>query len=68
MLPSMSPEVIAVVGVGAALLGTIIPFGAIIVRGQRSLGDRLAAVDRRVARIEGALPFLAASKPDQPPR
>ncbi len=52
MLPNMSPEVIAIVSVGVAL-------ATLIVHGQRSLEARLASVDRRVARIEGVMPFLA---------
>ncbi len=65
----MSPEVIAILGVGVSLG---VGLGGLIVSGQRSLraGLEAASAERasirqdlhllaeRVARIEGALPFL----------
>ena len=75
MVPSMSPVVVAIATVGVALLGTIIPFGTSIVGSQRAIHSEVAAVrsdihalGERVARIEGAMPFLAASKTDQSSR
>lgn len=47
----MSPEVIAIVAVGVSL-------AALIVTGQRAVRTDLHDLAQRVARIEGALPFL----------
>ena len=50
----MSPEVIAIVAVGVSL-------AALIVTGQRAVRTDLHDLAQRVARIEGALPFLTPS-------
>ena len=68
MAELMSPDVIAIVAVGVSL-------AALIVTGQRSLAARMdARMDRleaaihslgvRVARLEGAFPFLTARLPE----
>lgn len=64
MAEVISPDVIAIVAVGVSL-------ATLIVTGQRALGarmDRLEAaihsLGERVARLEGAFPFLIARPPE----
>lgn len=65
----MSPEVIAILGVGVSL-------AALVVSGQRTnrtefaaIRQELHALGERVARIEGALPFLVdRAKTSEPVR
>ena len=73
----MSPEAIAIIGVGVATLGVGASLAALILSGHRSLRTEIHAVRtdltteirslraevhalaERVARLEGAVPFLA---------
>ncbi len=57
-LPIVSSEVIAIVAVGATLG---IGLSTLIISGQRAIRADLRSLGERVARIEGALPFLARS-------
>ena len=63
----MPPELAAILGLGVAGLGVGASLAALILSGQRSLSARLDGVEtaihslsNRVARLEGAFPFLAA--------
>lgn len=55
----MNAELIAILGVGASL-------AALIVGGQRSIRADLKNLGERVARLEGAFPFIAARLPEPP--
>ena len=63
----MSPEVIAIIGVGGATLGVGVSLAALIVSGQRAIRADLHSLGERVARLEGAFPFIAARISDQRP-
>ncbi len=52
----MSSEVIAIIAVGATLG---IGLATLIISGQRAIRADLRFLGERVARIEGAMPFLA---------
>ncbi len=69
----MNPELIAVLGVGIAVLGVGASLAALIVGGQRSIRSELAAIradlhvlGERVARLEGAFPFISARRQSEP--
>lgn len=51
----MSPELIGILGVGAALLSVGVALGALILAGRRDTAQRLADMDGRLARVDGLL-------------
>jgi hypothetical protein len=57
----MSAELIGIFAVGAALLTVGVALGALILAGRRDTAQRLAAMDKRLARIEGLLRRLGLS-------
>ena len=57
----MSAELIGILGVGAALLSVGVALGALILAGRRDTAQRLADMDRRLARVEGLLEGLSLS-------
>ena len=57
----MSAELIGILGVGAALLSVGVALGALILAGRRDTAQRLAEMDRRLARVEGLLEGLGLS-------
>lgn len=57
----MSAELIGILGVGAALLSVGVALGALILAGRRDTAQRLADMDRRLARVEGLLEGLGLS-------
>ena len=62
----MSAELIGILGVGAALLSVGVALGALILAGRRDTAQRLADMDRRLARVEGLLEGLGLSGPASP--
>ncbi len=57
----MSAELIGILGVGVALLSVGVALGALILAGRRDTAQRLADMDRRLARVEGLLEGLGLS-------
>ena len=57
----MSAELIGILGVGAAQLSVGVALGALILAGRRDTAQRLAEMDRRLARVEGLLEGLGLS-------
>ena len=57
----MSAELIGILGVGAALLSVGVALGALILAGRRDTAQRLADMDRRLARVEDLLDGLGLS-------
>lgn len=57
----MSAELIGILGVGAALLSVGVALGALILAGRRDTAQRLADMDRRLARLVGLLEGLGLS-------
>ena len=57
----MSAELIGILGVGAALLSVGVALGALILAGRRDTAQRLADMDRRLARVQGLLEGLGLS-------
>ncbi|MDE0056701.1 MAG: hypothetical protein OXI22_04775 [Defluviicoccus sp.] len=54
----MSPELIAIVAVGVALAGVLMPGQWALRRDIRALDERVGALDVRLARLEGAVDVL----------
>ncbi len=57
----MSAELIGILSVGVALLSVGVALGALILAGRRDTAQRLADMDRRLARVEGLLEGLGPS-------
>ena len=57
----MSAELIGILGVGVALLSVGVALGALILAGRRDMAQRLADMDRQLARVEGLLRGLGLS-------
>lgn len=57
----MSAELIGILSVGAALLTVGVALGVLILAGRRDTTQRLADMDRRLARVDGLLRGLGLS-------
>ena len=57
----MSAELIGILGIGVALLSVGVALGALILAGRRDTAQRLADMDRQLARVEGLLRGLGLS-------
>ena len=62
----MSSELIGILGVGAMQLSVGVALGALILAARRDTAQRLADMDRRLARVEGLLRGLGLSGRSSP--